>query len=189
LAPPSTSEEALGLANIEAFSSELTNTETSPPLAGPFAGRLVDATPGLVSQAAAGIMLADFAVVAAFTNPEDVETATWDAGIQFRADGDLTHRIILRSNGEISAVQPDGTTAVVGFASAYDAGPGAVNVLQLFIAGSQALVGVNGELAAVVDLPAEPVASDVLVGAAFFGEDFVQGRVTSYEGFSVWETS
>jgi hypothetical protein len=46
---------------------------------------------------------------------------------------------------------------------------------------------VNGELVAVVALAATPSASEMLVGASFFNEDFVQGQVTAYEGFSGWE--
>jgi hypothetical protein len=38
-----------------------------------------------------------------------------------------------------------------------------------------------------VDLGATPITGDVSVGAGFFNEDFVVGRVTDYQDFAVWE--
>lgn len=173
--------------DVEALASFLAEIENEEPVAGPFTGRLVEAEAGIVPQAAAGIALENAGVVVSFTNPEDLTTAPWDGGIQFRSAGDQTHRVILRSTGDVYVVLPDGTTTIAGQAAAYDATPGAANELQLVIEGSRALVGVNGELAAVVALPDPPVAADILAGAAFFGEDYVQDRVTAYEGFRVWD--
>lgn len=174
-------------ADLDEFAGYVSDTASVGPALGPFSGRLVESTTGVVPQAPAGTSLTDFGAVASFTNPDNVDTTMWDAGLQFRANGDQTHRAVMRSNGEVYAVFPDGTTQLVGTATAYDSAPGAVNELQLFVSGKRALIGVNGMLAAVVELPDNPVASDIMVGTSFFSEDFDQGRVTGYEGFSIWE--
>jgi hypothetical protein len=174
-------------ADLDEFTGYVSDTASVSPALGPFSGRLVESTNGVVPLAPTGTSLTDFGAVASFTNPDNVNTTLWDAGLQYRSNGDQTHRVIMRSNGEVYAVFPDGTTQLVGMATAYDSAPGAVNELQLFVSGNRALVGVNGILAAVVELPDNPVASDVLVGTSFFSEDFDQGRVTGYEGFSIWE--
>jgi hypothetical protein len=93
---------------------------------------------------------------------------------------------VLRSNGQVQVVQGDGSVAIAGLADSFDATPGAVNTLQIFVAGNQALVGVNGELIANIPLVVAPVQGDVQIGSGFFGEDQVAGRVTAYDGFSVW---
>lgn len=168
------------------FLQYLSGTQSVATAAGPFTGRLVESSADSVALAAAGIALADFGTVATVTNPDDLSTSGWDTGFQFRADGDQTHRVVLRSDGEILSVQPDGTVTRLATATGYDDRPGATNTLQLFVNGNRALFGVNGELAAVIPLPGPAVASDIQVGAGFFAEDFVQGRVTGYEGFSLW---
>jgi hypothetical protein len=186
IAPLGGAEAALSPADRDEFASDLADARAAAPAVGPFAGRLVEANSGTVPQAPVGTSLADFGAAVSFMNPDDLETALWDAGFQFRSQGNMAHRVVLRSNGDVYSVLADGTTTVVGTATAYDATPGAKNDVQLFVNGGRALVGVNGELAAVVELPESPVASDILVGASFFQEDFVQGRVTAYDGFSVW---
>jgi hypothetical protein len=55
------------------------------------------------------------------------------------------------------------------------------------VVGNRAYVGVNGELAAAIDLPAKPLTSDVLVGSGFFSEDFSIGRISDYKDFLVWD--
>ena len=189
LAAPGGTQGALSQDDRNEFASDLAGIQAASPSVGPFAGRLIEANTQTVPQAAAGVSLADFAAVASFTNPNDLTTASWDAGFQFRSVGDATHRIVVDSNGDVYSVLPDGTATKVAAAAGYVASPGAVNELQLFVKGNRALFGVNGELAAVIELPAAPVAADVLVGTEFFREDFVQGRVTGYQGFSVWETT
>lgn len=174
-------------ADITEFAEYVEDTQSVAPLVGPFAGRLVDGATGSVAQAFAGVSLTDFGAVATFVNPDDVETMTWDGGIQFRSDAVGVHRMVVRSSGDVFVVLPDGSTTIVGFSSAYDPTPGARNEFQLFVSGDRALFGVNGELAASVFLPNPAVASDVIVGTPFFGEDAAAGRITSYEGFSVWD--
>lgn len=186
-APPETEAAILSEADIADFASYVDDTRAVAPQSGPFAGRLVETALGTVPQAPSGAIVADFGAVATFTNPDDVDVSLWDGGIQFRTLGDSVHRVVVRSNNEIYLDLPDGSTTFIGIAAGYDPAPGARNEFQLFVDADRALFGVNDELAAVVSLPDAPIASDVLVGTAFFSEDFVQGRMTGYEGFSVWQ--
>ena len=167
------------------FAGYLASTDSIAPLVGPLAGTLEEGGTGTVALANTGVSLSDFGAVASFVNPDDLQTL-WDGGIQFRTDANGANRIVLRSNGEIQVVQADGSVAIAGQAVNFDATPGAINSLQVFVAGNQALVGVNGTLVADIALVAAPVAGDVQIGAGFFGEDQVAGRVTTYDGFSVW---
>jgi hypothetical protein len=173
--------------DVARFQSLLAETETVAPLVGPFSGRLVEATVGTVPQAPAGVTITDFGTTATFTNPTDTEAGLWDAGFQFRSQGDVNNRVVVDSLGGVYAIVAGAPSQLLGTASTYDASAGGTNTLQLFVEGDRALFGVNGELAAVVELTAEPVAADVLIGAGFFSEDFVVGRVTDYRDFRVWE--
>lgn len=167
------------------FAGYLASTESIAPLVGPLAGTLEEGGAGSVALANAGVSLADFGAVATFVNPDDLSTI-WDGGIQFRTDANGANRIVLRSNGQVQVVQGDGSVAIAGQAANFDATPGAANTVQVFVAGNQALVGVNGTLVADVTLVVDPVPGDVQVGTGFFGEDQIAGRATTYDGFNVW---
>ena len=183
--PPPTVATTLSPESEQQFAGYVASTASIAPLVGPLAGTLEEGGAGSVALANAGVSLADFGAVATFVNPDDLSTL-WDGGVQFRTDANGTNRIVLRSNGQVQVVQGDGTVAVAGQAAGFDATPGAVNTLQVFVAGDQALVGVNGTLVADIALVVAPIAGDVQVGAGFFGEDQAAGRVTAYDGFSVW---
>lgn len=167
------------------FAGYVASTEGIAPLVGPLAGTLEEPGTGSVALANTGVSLSDFGAVATFVNPDDL-TTTWDGGIQFRTDASGANRVVLRSNGQVQVVQGDGSVGIAGQTANFDATPGAVNTLQVFVVGDQALVGVNGILVADIALVVAPVPGDVQIGAGFFGEDQVAGRVTTYDGFSVW---
>ncbi len=187
VAAPDTGLAPLSDADMADFASYVDDTRAVTPQSGPFSGRLVEVALGTVPQAPSGTFVSDFGAVATFINPDDVDVAFWDGGFQFRTLGEALHRVAVRSTGEVYLDLPDGSTTLIGIASGYDPAPGARNELQLFVDGDRALFGVNDALAAVIMLPNEPIESDVLVGVAYFSEDFVQGRITTYEGFSVWQ--
>lgn len=183
--PPPTEPATFSPEAEQQFAGYVASSGSIAPLVGPLSGALEETGGGTVALAGSGVSLADFGAVATFVNPDDL-SGTWDGGIQFRTDANGTNRIVLRSNGQVQVVQGNGTVAIAGLASSYDATPGAANTLQVFVAGNQALVGVNGTLVADITLAVAPVAGDVQVGAGFFGEDQLAGRVTIYDGFSVW---
>jgi S1-C subfamily serine protease len=174
---------------IAALSFDLLLRESEGlPGVGPFTGTLEEETPGEIPMASAGVTLTDFGASVTFTNP-DTSAAEADIGFRFRvgADSVATNWIVVDSLGVVYARIAGAEAIRAGTAIAYDTSPGATNTLQLFVRAGEALVGVNDQFVAALDLPAEPVAADVWVGTAFFGVDFVQDRITSYRDFRVWE--
>jgi hypothetical protein len=171
----------------EQFQTILDGLDSATPLSGPFAGRLVEATAGTVPVAPAGVAVADFAASATFANPVSGTDMLWDFGYQFRDNESERNRVVIDSNGDIYTTLAGQDPAQAGHSDAFDATPGASNTLQLFVSGNRAYFGVNGEFAAAIDLPAEPLTSDVQIGSGFFNEDFQIGRKSDYKDFLVWE--
>jgi hypothetical protein len=169
------------------FQTILGGLDAATPLSGPFAGRLVEASAGTVPVAPAGVAVSDFAASATFGNPTTNTDTLWDFGYQFRGNDSERNRVVIDSNGDIYTTLAGQQPAQAGHADAFDAAPGASNTLQLFVVGKRAYFGVNGEFAAAIDLPAEPLTADVLIGSGFFNEDFLIGRVSDYKDFVVWE--
>jgi hypothetical protein len=136
----------------------------------------------------AGVTLADFGASVTFTNP-DTAAADSDIGFQFRvsADGQERNWIVVDSLGVVFVRIAGAEWVNAGAAATYDTSAGATNTLQIFVRADEALVGVNDQFVTALDLLAEPVASDVAIGTAFFDVDFLQDRVTAYEDFRVWE--
>jgi hypothetical protein len=175
-------------AERDAFAARLADTVQTPPDAGPYSGRLVEATVGQVALAPAGVSLADFGAIATFINPAGPAQGLWDSGFQFRAKSESErNRIIVDSLGDVYVERTGVAVVKVANVPWYDAESGATNTLQLFVEGERALFGVNGQFVSAIDLAAPPVASDVLIGTGMFNEDFVTGRVTDFQDFQVWE--
>jgi hypothetical protein len=173
----------------EAFSDYLASLEQTPPTAGPFAGSLEAATAETVPMTPAGVNLGDFVAAATVTNPSDPDEGLWDAGFQFRTTESARHRVVIDSLGDVYADLAGGGTTKIGNALWYNANPDARNTVQIVVFGNRALFGVNNQFVAAVALPDTLGTGDVSLGAGFFREDFVMGRVTDYQDFSVWELS
>lgn len=168
----------------EALASEAVNT----PLAGPNALDLVQAS-GVLTVYKAGIDVADFVAHAEFVNPEVVEGIGWDYGFQFRTTGNNEDfRVFVTSDGmwnfSIGATTPSQSAVAPGF----DTTPGVVNALDLVVSDSQAIFGVNGQLAGMVQLPEEPPTGDVYASTGFLGSLVAEGRIVSLTNFSVFPT-
>jgi hypothetical protein len=169
------------------FASLLAETSRIAPLAGPFAGRLVESSPDAAPIASAGVALYDFAAVVTFVTPGEVASPPWDAGLQFQSAVGTPNRIVLSHTGEVYVVIPEEDPQRLGNAAMFDPEPGASNTLHVFVEGDRALIGVNGTYVASAEILIDFLETDVEVGAAFFAGDFEQGRVTAYEDFQIWE--
>jgi hypothetical protein len=129
----------------------------------------------------AGITTEDFSATATFINPSEDTQTPWDIGFAFRET----------PAGEFQAIYVDsekfwyyqGTRS--GWVPQFDARPGGTNTLDLVVEGTTALLGVNGEFVASIDLP-PPTAADVLVGIGFFADHKVEGREIIFSTFEVW---
>ena len=170
----------------EVFAEALASEAAGAPLAGPNALDLAQAT-GVLTVYKAGLDVADFVAHAEFVNPEVVEGVGWDYGFQFRTTGNNEDfRVFVTSDGmwnfSIGATTPSQSAVAPGF----DTTPGVVNALDLVVNGSQALFGVNGQLAGTVQLPEEPVTGDVFASTGFLGSLVFEGRIVALSNFSVF---
>ena len=159
-----------------------------PPDFGPFFGELEELTSGEVQLTSAGAQLANFGASVKFSNP-DTTAVLSDIGMEFRSNITTGTRtvIVLDSLGTINAYPAGGVPPPAVTAASYDMTPGATNTFQVFVSGDKALVGVNDRFVTAVPLLAPPVTSDVSIGPAFNGNHFVQGRVTRFGDFRVWD--
>jgi hypothetical protein len=159
---------------------------TSPPIAGPANGELVQQV-GAASVAGAGVALEDFVAEASFVNPS-VAGQPWDMGIAFREQANGDHyRLTIASDGawqyQIGTQAPisGGALPIVNFA------PGAENTITLLVDGSNAAFAVNGFFVATLDASQLTGESDVWVGSGFRRANVTPGASTGYRDFEVWE--
>ena len=85
-------------------------------------------------------------------------------------------------NFSIGASRPSQSAVAPGF----DTTPGVLNSLDLVVDGSQALFGVNGQLAGTIQLPEDPTTGDVYASTGFLGALVSEGRIVSLTNFSVF---
>lgn len=170
----------------EVFAEALASEAVNPPLAGPNALDLEQAA-GVLTVYKAGLDLTDFVAHAEFVNPEVVDGTGWDYGFQFRTTGNNEDfRVFVTSDGmwnfSIGATTPSQSAVAPGF----DTTPGVTNALDLVVSDSQALFGVNGQLAGMVQLPEEPTTGDVYASTGFLGSLVSEGRIVALANFSVF---
>ena len=174
-APPLTPAED----DAARFAAALAAQDGLPSLAGPFAGRFAQQE-GSYALKSAGVTRQDFSATATFTNPTQQTETPWDVGFVFHRTPDASQAIYIDSNGFWYL----GETRS-GWTPTFDATPGATTTLDLVVKGTTALLGVNGEFVASIDLPSGS-ASDVYAGAGFFSGHAVEGRVIAFSNFTVW---
>lgn len=170
----------------DVFAEALASEAASAPLAGPNALDLEQAT-GVLTVYKAGLDVADFVAHAEFMNPEVVDGTGWDYGFQFRTTGNNEDfRVFVTSDGMWNFSIGTATPSQSAVAPVFDTTPGVVNALDLVVNGSQAIFGVNGQLAGTVLLPEEPVSGDVFASTGFLGSLVSEGRVVALANFSVF---
>lgn len=170
----------------ELFAEALAAQAVSAPLAGPNALDLEQAA-GVLTVYKAGLDVADFVAHAVFVNPEVVDGIGWDYGFQFHTTGNNEDfRVFVTSDGmwnfSIGTARPSQSAVAPGF----DTTPGVANTLDLVVDGSQALFGVNGQLAGTVFLPEEPTTGDVYASTGFLGSLVAEGRLVPLSEFTVY---
>lgn len=170
----------------EVFADALASEAVSSPVSGPNALDLEQAA-GVLTVYKAGLDVADFVAHAVFVNPDTVDGIGWDYGFQFRTTGNNEDfRVFVTSDGmwnfSVGTARPSQSAVAPGF----DITPGVANSLDLIVEGSQALFGVNGELAGSVQLPEQPTTGDVYASTGFLGSLVSEGRFVSLTDFSVF---
>jgi hypothetical protein len=168
------------------FSTAIDASTSQPPAAGPADGALAQ-TVGAAAVEPAGVDLEDFVAHAVFTNPSDAGTTPWDFGIAFREQENGDHyRLTIASDGTWEfqiGLQDDlasGTVPSLNFEQ------GALNTLELVVAGNSAGFSVNGEFISSLDTSQLHGASDVWIGAGFHRANASEGESTQFQDFTVW---
>lgn len=170
----------------ELFAEALAAEAAGVPLAGPNALDLEQAA-GVLTVYKAGLDIADFVAHAEFVNPDVVDGVGWDYGFQFRTTGNNEDfRVFVTSDGMWNFSIGTATPSQSAVAPGFDTTPGVANALDLVVSGSQAIFGVNGQLAGTVVLPEEPATGDVYASTGFLGSLVSEGRVVPLANFSVF---
>lgn len=177
---------SLAQTSSEVFTEALDSETEGTPVSGPNALDLEQAT-GVLTVYKAGLDIADFVAHAVFVNPEVVDDVGWDYGFQFRTTGNNEDfRVFVTSDGmwnfSIGTARPSQSAVAPGI----DVTPGVANSLDLVVDGSQALFGVNGQLAGMVQLPDEPTTGDVYASTGFLSSLVTEGRIVPLSEFSVY---
>ena len=102
-----------------------------------------------------------FQVSAIFDVPADTSATAWNIGFTFRSSPEGPLRISIDSLGNWYFVVGNASPAQTGTVADVVTTAGGTNQLDLFVAEDRAVLGLNGQFAAVVDLPADSTAGDV----------------------------
>jgi hypothetical protein len=168
------------------FAAALAAREDDSRLAGPFGGSLPQSMAGVAARPA-GRSTENFSATVPLVHPSEPPGASWDFGLAFRQDPGqgAVQEVYLDAVGFWyytdfpNGIQQSGTVPT------FDPSPGGANTLDLVVAGSTALFGVNGQFLARLELPPAN-ASDVLAATDFVGSNVVEGREIVFSGFEVW---
>lgn len=168
--------------DAERFHALLAAQRQVAPLAGPFRANLKESATG-IDIAFANVDLADFHASAVVTVPLQTSTVPWDTGFRFRVpQSDV--RVTVSSLGVWNLAIGVAAPSATGPAPNLVTTPGGTNVLDLFVVGQRAWLGVNETFVASIALPPGD-AGDVEIGAGFFLDEIVDDRVTSFRGFVI----
>lgn len=167
------------------FEALVASADAFPPLAPPGNETLTETADG-VSAYVAGVTTGDFYVTADFMTPADAGFGVpWDIGFIFGDETVGGVRVFVDSRGawytSVGSGAPTASGPVLNLATR----PGDTNTLTLFVAGSQGLLGVNGQVAGSFALPVAPGMGDVGVGVGFSEADTLTGRGTPFRNFLV----
>lgn len=157
----------------------------------PSDGRLEARADNNVPVESAGVSLQDLIAEARFFNPYDVSVGSWDYGIMFRYTGSaMEYRLIVTSARMWYFTLTNGDANVGPLASGtlenLDLSPNGSNQLRVTVKGGAAWFFVNNEYQALLDVSGKTSHGDVMIATAAFVGDQINGKSTSYTGFTVW---
>ena len=160
-----------------------------PWFVGEESGELHHQDSGSIELSSIGAAVADFIATATFTNPYSSRTGSWDYGLFFRhAAVNQFHAVTVGSNGLWEYfVREDGNTPThreSGRATLH-LGQGGTNRLLVIAVGDTALLNVNGDLVAEIDISRGSDSGDISVGTGFYTGNEILGYSTGYE-VQVW---
>jgi hypothetical protein len=171
--------------DADLFASVLASQAAAAPLAGPYSANLME-TEASIAASWANVSLTDFHAQATFDVPTATAATPWDIGFIFLSNPTGSLRIAVDSNGNGWYAIGSGTPENISIpAEAVNTSAGGSNTLDLLVSGERGMLGINGEFAAAVDIPADVTAADVAVGTAFFSDQTEVNRITLFRDFVV----
>jgi hypothetical protein len=167
------------------FAEAITARGDTPSSVGPFGGQLVQRE-SQRAQRGAGIITVDFSATVTLVNPTEQTETPWDAGLAFHLNPQAStfQWVYIDSDGFWYYTGYPNGIQQMGIVPDFDATPGGTNTLDLVAEGTTALVGVNGEFVARLDL-SSPTPSDVYVTGSS-AEHAGEGEQIGYRNFEVW---
>lgn len=168
------------------FDEQVATATASDSLFGPSNGQLVQ-TPGQTALADTGVDAANFFLRARIQVPTDPADTAWDFGVAFReqSSGDHYRLVFDASSGWYLSlgVESDVQTGTV---AALATEPGAVNTLELVVAGETGAFRLNGELVGPLDLSALTDPGMISLGTAFFAVNTTADQPVTYRDLQLW---
>lgn len=171
-------------ADAESFRLLLESQAQAAVIAGPFTANIKEVQ-GQFNESWAGVNLDTFHASATFVAPADASGTAWNIGFTFRSSPAGPLRISVDSLGYWYFVVGNASPSQRGTFTGIVTTPGAANQLDLFVAEQRAVFGVNGQLVAAIDLPANSTAGDIAVSSGAFSDQTVAGRVDPFRDFLV----
>jgi hypothetical protein len=173
---------------------------TTQPVFGPAAGKLKHRTDDVIPCDSADVTLGDFIVQATFTNPYSIKDGPWDYGFIFRNPGDSAnndYRLIINSNSiwGVELVRNVGDKRGTIFTTIAEhriddphllnTSLNGSNQVRLIVSKDWAYIYLNRIYIARVKVD-QLVIGDIWAGTTIWNGDYIEGKSTSYEGFTVW---
>lgn len=161
-------------------------------LFGPVGGSLVHDVDNLRIEAdAASVNVRDFIVEARFFNPYAATEHSWDYGFIFRhaAENDQFRLLILSDGSWVLLNNTGDAQGIVlqqGKPSQLHLGANESNLVRLACQGIKGQVFINGVLVADLDLSARMNSGPIYIVTGVYEGDELAGKLTNYEGFTVW---
>ena len=120
-----------------------------------------------------------------------MSSGSWDAGFTFR-DADTVNQFwfVVESSGDWSFInREDGEDSFLleGTVDNLDTSGNGTNRLRLITLDDTGYVFINDELVSELDLSLRRHSGDVTVVTTFFVGNEIEGSVTTYTDFTVWE--
>lgn len=186
-ATPAAETETAPVAVDEAwFEAWVSATTAGASVVGPESGELaqtVGRTALVVTEADAD----SFYLRVRFQNPEGAAGAPWDIGVSFREQESGEHyRLVFDSAGGWYLSLGVESDVQSGTLAALATGPGAINSLELVVAGEVGAFRLNGELVGPLDLSALDGPGQIAIGTAFYAMNTTEGAVTPYRDLQIW---